>query len=106
MKAFINCKICKQEVDIIDVFKLSGYTFFIHNEEGGYITSEWKSGLRMPGIYTSIDEVKAGARARYTSIKKIKFETIMEISKINYGVVNEGNPPTKKQVLEAVNGKV
>lgn len=106
MKAFINCKGCKQEVDIIDVFKLSGYTFFIHENEVGYITSEWKSGLSIPGEYTSINEVKAGAKARYKRMKKTKFEFIMEISKIYYGVVNEGNPPTRKQVLEAAHGQV
>lgn len=100
MKAFINCLEGKQEVDIIDIFKLSGYTFFIHESVLGYRASEWKSGIGMPDTYASIDKAKAAAMERYTKIKKTKLEAIIEISKINYGIANQGDPPTRKQVLE------
>jgi hypothetical protein len=109
MKAFINCVGGPQEVDIVDICKVGGYTFFIHKYGNGYVASEWHSGFRINAkgdsnfdYYDSIEKTKAMIKNVYATVKKTKFTSVIELSKINHGIVNEGNPPTRKQVLEDV----
>ena len=116
MKAFIRCKDGPYEVEMVDIFNVGGYTFFIHCDID-YIPTEWETGLAMPtrekkdGKITyisreTIEQAKDIVKKRYEKEGPTRFDTVIAMGKINHGVVNSGKPPTRKQVLESVSKEV
>jgi hypothetical protein len=92
MTANINTNTGLKEVQVLAIFKIMGYVFFVHaNDWGGLSVSEWLSGLALPCIRDDIEEVVtaiAMAKAFLEDKGQDKIDDVIMRGRLEWGQAN------------------